>query len=49
MEAPIDLGSGILNSVQATTLFKELVAGIHEGDLSEVEDRMEKKMYQKAQ
>ena len=49
LEAPVDLGEGIFNSVKATVLFKELVSGIQEGDLSYLEDRMEPSMFRKAQ
>ena len=49
LDAPVDLGSQIFNSVQATTVFKELVAGVQEGDLSFIEDRMEPTMYRRAQ
>ena len=48
LEAPVDLGNGILNSIQATTLFKEFVSGIIEGDLSYLKDSIEPKMYTKA-
>ena len=48
MEAPVDLGSSLMNKTQATTLFKEFVAGMYEGDLSDIQDRMEPKMYQLA-
>ena len=38
LEAPVDLGSAIFNSVQATTLFKEFVSGIYEDDLSYIKE-----------
>ena len=44
LEAPVDLGSGIPNSVQATTLFKSFVEAIHENDMSLIEDQMEPSM-----
>ena len=41
LEAPVDLGKNILNSTQATSLFKDFVCGIYENDFSEVETKME--------
>ncbi len=38
LEAPVDLGEGILNSTQATTLFKNFVYGLYDGDLIDVKD-----------
>lgn len=47
LDAPVDLGSGIFNSVRATTLFKEFVNAILENDMSDVEHKIEPLMLSK--
>ena len=37
LEAPVDLGSGILNSIYAATLLKDFVEAIQDDDMTAVE------------